>query len=126
MPVITQPKKDPEVVEATQSQQTSVSEDMLVDEPVVTDATKPPPQNARPQIRTPSPQTQVSQHVFHPPGNVSDDQRSPGHIPTFDWDEFESRYERALSEANQQERELLEEFERLFKARCIMAPFPIP
>ncbi|OAA68180.1 hypothetical protein SPI_00375 [Niveomyces insectorum RCEF 264] len=38
---------------------------------------------------------------------------TPGHIPSFDWDEFEARYEQALNEMNGQEKELLEEFDRL-------------
>ncbi|KKA30182.1 hypothetical protein TD95_001173 [Thielaviopsis punctulata] len=38
---------------------------------------------------------------------------SPGALPVFDWEEFEARYERALREADDKEREMLEEFERL-------------
>ncbi|EFW99209.1 hypothetical protein CMQ_5630 [Grosmannia clavigera kw1407] len=42
----------------------------------------------------------------HPPG-------TPGHIPPFDWDEFEARYEQALVEMNGEEKELLEDFDQL-------------
>ena len=42
---------------------------------------------------------------------------TPGHLAPFDWDEFESRYEQALAGANNQEQELLEEFDRLVKVR---------
>ncbi|KJR83055.1 uncharacterized protein SPSK_04428 [Sporothrix schenckii 1099-18] len=38
---------------------------------------------------------------------------TPGHIPPFDWEEFEARYEHALAEMNGEEKELLEEFDRL-------------
>jgi len=68
------------------------------------------------QVRTPEPRIQSSQQAVHPRTSATmDDQRSPGHIPTFDWDEFEKRYERALSDANDQEKELLDEFDRLVK-----------
>ena len=42
---------------------------------------------------------------------------TPGHLAPFDWEEFEGRYDQALAEANNQEKELLEEFERLVKVR---------
>ncbi|CAK7230539.1 hypothetical protein SBRCBS47491_007618 [Sporothrix bragantina] len=38
---------------------------------------------------------------------------TPGHIPPFDWEMFEARYEQALQEMNGEEKELLEEFDRL-------------
>ncbi|KAI0594768.1 hypothetical protein F4775DRAFT_416159 [Biscogniauxia sp. FL1348] len=41
--------------------------------------------------------------------------QSPGHLTPFDWDHFEDRYEKALQEADEQEKQLLEEFEQLVK-----------
>ncbi|KAI1465477.1 uncharacterized protein F4812DRAFT_438899 [Daldinia caldariorum] len=41
--------------------------------------------------------------------------QSPGHIVAFDWEDFEDRYEKALQEADEQEKQLLEEFETLVK-----------
>ncbi|EPE02768.1 hypothetical protein F503_08531 [Ophiostoma piceae UAMH 11346] len=38
---------------------------------------------------------------------------SPGHVPPFDWEEFEARYEQALTDMNGEEKELLEEFDQL-------------
>ncbi|KAI0146092.1 hypothetical protein GGR57DRAFT_479473 [Xylariaceae sp. FL1272] len=40
---------------------------------------------------------------------------SPGHLADFDWDDFEARYQQALEEADANERQMLEEFERLVK-----------
>ncbi|KAL1845302.1 hypothetical protein VTK73DRAFT_707 [Phialemonium thermophilum] len=40
---------------------------------------------------------------------------TPGHLAPFDWEEFEFRYEQALSDANRTEQELLEEFDQLVK-----------
>lgn len=50
------------------------------------------------------------------PEHNADIQRSPstpGHIPPFDWEEFETRYELALADMDGEEKELLEEFDRL-------------
>ncbi|KAI1109404.1 hypothetical protein F5Y14DRAFT_432674 [Nemania sp. NC0429] len=40
---------------------------------------------------------------------------SPGHLAPFDWEEFEDRYEKALQEADEKEKEMLEEFAQLVK-----------
>jgi len=40
---------------------------------------------------------------------------TPGHLAPFDWDEFEARFEEALAKANDDEQELLDEFENLIK-----------
>ncbi|KAI8626679.1 hypothetical protein F5Y19DRAFT_217946 [Xylariaceae sp. FL1651] len=40
---------------------------------------------------------------------------SPGHLVPFDWEDFEDRYEKALQEADENERQMLEEFDRLVK-----------
>ncbi|KAI2628115.1 hypothetical protein GGS26DRAFT_561149 [Hypomontagnella submonticulosa] len=58
------------------------------------------------QARTPSPQKRRS--------NRSELQ-SPGHLAAFNWEDFESRYEKALQEADEEEKQLLEEFDNLVK-----------
>ncbi|KAJ0161904.1 hypothetical protein CTA2_5417 [Colletotrichum tanaceti] len=40
---------------------------------------------------------------------------TPGVFTSFDWEEFEARYEKALAEADEKERELLLEFDSLVK-----------
>ncbi|KAK6074801.1 hypothetical protein SCUP234_08089 [Seiridium cupressi] len=40
---------------------------------------------------------------------------SPGRLDPFDWEDFESRYQKALAEADQEEGDLLAEFEHLVK-----------
>ncbi|KAI1431377.1 hypothetical protein GGR50DRAFT_679902 [Xylaria sp. CBS 124048] len=40
---------------------------------------------------------------------------SPDHLAPFDWEDFEDRYEKALQEADDRERQMLEEFEQLIK-----------
>ncbi|KAL7620297.1 hypothetical protein AAE478_009290 [Parahypoxylon ruwenzoriense] len=41
--------------------------------------------------------------------------QSPGHLAAFDWEDFEYRYEKALEEADEVEKQLLEEFDQLVK-----------
>ena len=41
----------------------------------------------------------------------------------FDWDEFELRYQKALSEADENEKDLLDEFDHVVKvSRAIVEP----
>ncbi|KAI0976569.1 hypothetical protein F4678DRAFT_117315 [Xylaria arbuscula] len=40
---------------------------------------------------------------------------SPGHLAPFDWEDFRDRYEKALQEADDKEKEMLEEFGQLVK-----------
>ncbi|KAI0810260.1 hypothetical protein GGR55DRAFT_645963 [Xylaria sp. FL0064] len=40
---------------------------------------------------------------------------SPGHLAPFDWEDFRDRYEKALQEADEKEKEMLEEFGQLVK-----------
>lgn len=40
---------------------------------------------------------------------------SPGHLAPFDWEDFEDRYEKALQEADEREKQMLEEFAQLVK-----------
>ncbi|KAK1994838.1 hypothetical protein LX36DRAFT_672882 [Colletotrichum falcatum] len=47
--------------------------------------------------------------------NRSNTPSTPGVFPSFDWEEFEARYEKALAEADARERELLLEFDSLVK-----------
>jgi uncharacterized protein YeaO (DUF488 family) len=46
---------------------------------------------------------------------------SPGHLAPFDWEDFEDRYEKALQEADENERQMLEDFELLVKVRPFKA-----
>ncbi|XXH05544.1 hypothetical protein Hte_011974 [Hypoxylon texense] len=59
------------------------------------------------QTRTPEPQNRRSNRS---------EMQSPGHIAAFDWEDFENRYTKALQEADEQEKVLLEEFDNLVKA----------
>ena len=68
----------------------------------------------RAQVTTPEPKTSNDRINGHK-DTASTSPSTPGHLAPFDWDEFEARYEQALSEANNQEKELLEEFDRLVK-----------
>ncbi|TGJ82672.1 hypothetical protein E0Z10_g6070 [Xylaria hypoxylon] len=40
---------------------------------------------------------------------------SPGHLAPFDWEDFKDRYEKALQEADEREKQMLEEFGQLVK-----------
>lgn len=42
---------------------------------------------------------------------------SPGHLAPFNWEDFVERYEKALQEADENERQMLEDFEQLVKVR---------
>ncbi|KAF5231999.1 hypothetical protein FANTH_13184 [Fusarium anthophilum] len=58
--------------------------------------------------RTPEPQDDRQ-------ANNSDPPDTPGVLEPFDWDEFEARYEAALQEADEREREILKEADALSK-----------
>lgn len=47
---------------------------------------------------------------------------TPSSLPQFDWDELESRFEKALGQANQNEQEVMAEFEALVKVNYQPAP----
>lgn len=72
----------------------------------------------RAQVRTPEPQLSHDRAGGH--REIAETSPStPGHLPPFDWDEFESRYEQALAEANLEEQQLLEEFDQLVRvSKC--------
>ena len=72
---------------------------------------------ARSQMKPPEPQLRFSKLNGQTSLDAQGSPSTPGHIPPFDWDEFENRYEQALAEANEQEKEMLEEFDRLVKVR---------
>ncbi|ODA77539.1 hypothetical protein RJ55_07168 [Drechmeria coniospora] len=60
------------------------------------------------EARTPEP----SDHQRSPKSDASS---TPGHLPPFDWDDFEARYEKALQAADAREREIMKEAEGLSK-----------
>jgi hypothetical protein len=64
----------------------------------------------RHQTRTPEPQQRRSQRV-----EVQPSPSTPGRLAPFDWDDFENRYHKALADADQEENELLDDFEQLVK-----------
>ncbi|KAK3336623.1 hypothetical protein B0T19DRAFT_410042 [Cercophora scortea] len=75
---------------------------------------QPKPQGSRTQVRTPEPRTSKERMNGHKE-LAERSPSTPGHLPHFDWDEFETRYEEALAEGNRHEQELLEEFETLVR-----------
>lgn len=44
---------------------------------------------------------------------------TPGVLPSFDWEDFQSRYEKALADADEEELTVLKDFERLSNVRSI-------
>lgn len=100
--------KSPPVTQIKISESQAEHHQMEVDDaPDPTPAADP----RRQQNRTPEPIKGRSQRA-----SVQPSPSTPGRLEPFDWDEFESRYQRALAEADQKESELLEEFEHLVKA----------
>lgn len=74
----------------------------------------PKPQGARSQLKTPEPRTSKERINGHRDA-LERSPSTPGHLPPFDWEEFEARYEEAFADADRQEQELLKEFEDLVK-----------
>jgi hypothetical protein len=70
------------------------------------------PDQQRPRACTPEPKHRRSQKV-----EVQPSPSTPGRLAPFDWEDFEGRYQRALADADQNENELLDEFEQLVKVR---------
>jgi hypothetical protein len=68
-----------------------------------------------PTTKTPEPRPEN----LNPANNQVNTPSTPGMFAPFDWDEFETRYEQALRDANDHERELLNEFDRLLKVRAL-------
>ncbi|CAK7272948.1 hypothetical protein SEPCBS119000_005394 [Sporothrix epigloea] len=84
----------------------------------------PQSRSPRSPVRTPELQTTLSQQkaVIHGRQHLRSASQArdlspgtPGHIPPFDWESFEARYEQALMDMNSEEKELLQEFDRLVK-----------
>lgn len=78
---------------------------------------QPNPQDntIRPQVQTPEPRNSKERLGGHKTLLTERSPSTPGHLPPFDWDEFEARYEEALGDSNRHEQELLEEFDLLVK-----------
>lgn len=68
----------------------------------------------RAQVKTPEPTTSNGRTNGHN-DQAGRSPGTPGHLAPFDWEDFESRYEQALLEADDNEKELLEEFDRLIQ-----------
>ncbi|KAL5596546.1 hypothetical protein BROUX41_006772 [Berkeleyomyces rouxiae] len=79
------------------------SQDMFADLPKLT-------------TRTPEPRAEHGTNGSGSHGdNIPSSPSTPGNLPAFDWEDFEARYEKALTEADTKEREILEEFDRIAK-----------
>lgn len=71
------------------------------------------PQGTRGQlVKTPEPS---KDRITNGQKDMERSPSTPGHLAPFDWDEFEARYEEALTKANGDEQKLLDEFEELIK-----------
>ena len=80
------------------------------------DETKKQSQEAHAQSTTP-PLAQTPEPELHVEDLVHDIPPSPEELSSFDWDDFERRYEQALRDADAREREILKESESLSKVR---------
>ncbi|KAJ6442900.1 peroxisomal biogenesis factor 2 [Purpureocillium lavendulum] len=83
-------------------------------QPAVLELKQPLPTNT---TRTPEPS-------HDPQGTDSDTPSTPGQLAPFDWEDFEARYEAALREADDNEREILKEAESLSKVASSHATAP--
>jgi hypothetical protein len=81
----------------------------------------PLPPEAPPRVRTPEPRPPQDRINGRHNGTTERSPSTPGHLAAFDWEDFEARYEQALADANQQEQQLLEEFDQLVKARLTLS-----
>ncbi|CAK7563188.1 MAG: hypothetical protein SEPTF4163_001050 [Sporothrix epigloea] len=111
--------------ETANTQQALQSPELLAQQP---SQTLPQSRSSRSPVRTPELKTSLLQrqatngHGRGQPAQQNQrgasqarDSSPGGHIPPFDWESFETRYEQALLEINSEEKELLEEFDRLVK-----------
>ena len=76
-----------------------------------TDSDDPPPDSSP----SPSARQRRREEVLPQTTNGRDTPSTPGQLADFDWDDFEARYERALQEADEHEREILQEAQSLSK-----------
>lgn len=116
--------------ETANTQQALQSPELLAQQP---SQTLPQSRSSRSPVRTPELKTSLLQrqatngHGRGQPAQQNQrgasqarDSSPGGHIPPFDWESFETRYEQALLEINSEEKELLEEFDRLVKVRTLL------
>ncbi|KAK0656549.1 hypothetical protein B0T16DRAFT_452107 [Cercophora newfieldiana] len=75
---------------------------------------EPKPQGSRSQVKTPEPRASKDRINNHK-DLVERSPSTPGHLAPFNWEEFEERFEEALTKANNDEKALLDEFEELIK-----------
>jgi hypothetical protein len=91
-----------------------VFSDIMADAPAF-----PKPRRSRSQVKTPEPRhSKERMNGLRDAGERSPS--TPGQLAPFDWDEFEARYEEALSDADREEQELLKEFEDLVKVSPVL------
>lgn len=102
---------------ANQIDQVQQTEERQVEEPM--DVSQEQQDVAPPETKTPEPS--VDQQTSAQKLLAEASPSTPGHLDVFDWDAFESRYEKALADANKNERELLEEFNSLVKVSPAIA-----
>ena len=72
--------------------------------------------NQRP--RTPQSQDQRQRNSHHVAA-IQTSPSTPGHLASFDWDDFHLRYQKALEEATAQEKQLLQQFDELVKVSTL-------
>lgn len=72
------------------------------------------PEGARDQPSTITPEPRPEQLATDNPTSQTSPS-TPGLLPPFDWEDFQDRYEKALADADKEERAVLKEFERLSK-----------
>ncbi|KAK2048136.1 hypothetical protein LZ31DRAFT_77542 [Colletotrichum somersetense] len=68
----------------------------------------------KPLQTTKTPEPRLDQQLVNGQNNNTTPS-TPGVFPSFDWEDFEARYEKALAEADAKEKELLLEFDSLVK-----------
>ncbi|KAM0440976.1 hypothetical protein ACHAPT_000280 [Fusarium lateritium] len=88
----------------------SPAEDGLDNPPDSQDAAAMSNSQRRPHAASKTPEPQGDQQAAN-----SDPPDTPGFLEPFDWDEFEARYESALRDADEHEREILKEADALSK-----------
>lgn len=79
-------------------------------------------QKAKSLQTTKTPEPRLDQQLANGQDNGNNTPSTPGVFPAFDWEDFEARYEKALADADEKERELLLEFDGLVKV-CTMPAF---
>lgn len=75
----------------------------------------PKPLGSRNQLKTPEPRTSKDRLINGRKDLAERSPSTPGHLAPFDWDEFEARFEEALKKAEEDEKDLIKEFEDLIR-----------